>query len=84
MAAVTDPSIELYRDPDGNWIRSIGRHDEEEQGRLAALPAMFAVDDAGHVRYRYLSRDAGDRPTTELLLLAAEVISQVPSESDRW
>ncbi len=81
--AAAGAAIELYRDPDARWIARIGRLDRNEHERLAARPAMFAVDAAGHVRYRYLSREAGDRPTTELLLLAAEMIARLPSESDR-
>lgn len=77
LAAASHPSVEVYRDPDARWIRAIDRFDVEEAGRLAARPAMFAVDRVGQIRYRYLSRDAGDRPTTALVLLAAEAVSRL-------
>jgi hypothetical protein len=83
MAEVTRPPIELFRDPEARWIRAISRYDPGEHEHLAALPAMFAIDEGGQVRYRYLSRNAGDRPSTALLLLAAESISGIPSGSDR-
>ncbi|MCO5177714.1 MAG: redoxin domain-containing protein [Thermomicrobiales bacterium] len=73
-AAATVPEIEVLRDPDAAWIIANGLLDVEELSRPTAVPAMFVVDGSGRVRYRYLGRHAGDRPTTSLLLLAAEAV----------
>ncbi len=73
-AAATTPEIEVLRDPDAQWIAANGLLDAEELSRPTALPAMFVVDASGAVRYRYLGRHAADRPTTSLLLLAAESV----------
>lgn len=73
-AAATVPEIDVLRDPGAQWITANGLLDAEELSRPTALPTMFVVDASGHVRYRYLGRHAGDRPTTSLLLLAAEAV----------
>lgn len=83
-AAAAGPSIEIRRDPGARWIDTIAMRDTTQIARHAALPAVFVLDAAGRVRYRYLSRDAADRPTTELLLLAAEAMGRKDGDLNRW
>jgi peroxiredoxin len=73
MCALVGDAIQILRDPDGSVIESLGlREIDVPTGRVVARPAVFVIDALGFVRYRYVSRDAEDRPKAALLLLAAE------------
>jgi hypothetical protein len=73
MRDTCDGKVTAMRDPNADAIRRFGLADVDEQvPHLIARPAAFVIDAAGIVRYRYVSRTPDDRPTTALLLLAAE------------
>jgi peroxiredoxin len=81
MCSAIGAAFPLLSDPSAAAITRLGLADSDEQvAHLIARPAVFVVDRAGIVRYRYLSRSADDRPKVELLLLAAERLAAEQGE----
>lgn len=78
MRTDTADAIEVLCDPGASAIRELGLEDRDEQvDHIIARPAVFLIDSEGTVRYRYISRSASDRPTSALLILAAESLTRV-------
>ncbi|MEX1158870.1 MAG: redoxin domain-containing protein [Thermomicrobiales bacterium] len=74
--------IDIFSDPSATAIRQLGLADRDEQvDHIIARPAVFIIDSGGLVRYRYISRSASDRPTSALLVLAAESLAR-PSRKE--
>ena len=69
----TRGAIDVLSDPGAATIPRFGLADRDEMvDHVISRPAVYVVDADGVVRYRYISRSAADRPTSALLLLAAE------------
>lgn len=77
MRMDTGDAVDVFSDPDATAIRQLGLEDHDQKvDHVIARPAVFIVDSAGIVRYRYVSRSASDRPTRALLVLAAESLAR--------
>jgi peroxiredoxin len=73
MQVLVGDDMRIFRDPEAQIIGALGlREIDSPTGRVVSRPAVFVIDARGIVRYRYVSRDAEDRPKAALLLLAAE------------
>jgi peroxiredoxin len=73
MDGLVGDAIDVYCDPCARTIQALGLLETDgDTGRLVARPTAFVIDALGQVRYRYVSRNAEDRPKAALLLLAAE------------
>jgi peroxiredoxin len=66
-------SFPLVSDPDGTMIRGYGVWDDENE---IAWPAMFVVDEAGSVRWRWLADNYRIRPA------ASEVVPSIERALD--
>ncbi|RIK42434.1 MAG: hypothetical protein DCC58_11005 [Chloroflexi bacterium] len=73
MANLLGDSISVLGDPQLRLIDALGvRNSDDEIGRPIAHPAAFGLGSNGNIRYRFIGRNPSDRPTIDLLLLAAE------------
>jgi peroxiredoxin len=73
---LTRDDLTILSDPEATAIAAVGLSDrDEEVEHVIARPAVFVIDGAGHVRYRYVGRDPEDRPLPALLLLAIESLA---------
>ena len=76
MCVETGGAIEILSDPCATAIQQLGLADRDDKAaHIIARPAVYIIDAAGVVRYRYISRSASDRPTIALLALAAESLA---------
>ena len=66
----------VLSDPGAALVRRLGLLDPApDLPRLTSYPAVFLIDGPGKVRFFYIGRTPADRPSCELLLLAAERMS---------
>lgn len=65
MGAKIGATFELYADPDLGAIKAF---DVLDEGNGIAKPAVFIVDQAGTVHFRYVGEDASDRVLLDVLL----------------
>lgn len=76
MQSLVQGAISIYRDRDGDVIRSLGLLDQSERREHpVARPTTIFVDASGMIQGMVTARNAEDRPRAELLLLAAEHFS---------
>lgn len=73
MADLLGDRMSVFGDPQLRLIDALGITDaDDEIGRPIAHPAAFGLGSNGNIRYRFIGRNPADRPTIDLLLLAAE------------
>jgi peroxiredoxin len=66
----------ILSDPNAVLVRRLGLLDPApDLPGLTSYPAVFLIDAAGRVQFFYVGRTPADRPSCELLLLAAERLS---------
>jgi peroxiredoxin len=66
----------VLSDPEAALVRRYGLLDPSpELPGPTAYPAVFLIDGDGQVQFYYVGRAPADRPSCELLLLAAEQLS---------
>lgn len=66
----------VLSDPEARLVRRLGLLDPApELPGPTSYPAVFLIDASGRVQFYYVGRAPADRPTCELLLLAAERLS---------
>jgi peroxiredoxin len=74
--------FQILSDASASVISACGlSHHEAGVPHMISRPAIYVVDAFGIVQYRYVGRAANDRPTTALLLLAAENVAESGRES---
>ena len=78
MCSLVSGRIAIFRDPDSALIERLGLADRDEAvDHTIARPAAFIVGSDRTIEFRYLSRTAEDRPSSELLLLGAESLASL-------
>jgi len=79
-----DLPFRLLADPERRVIQAYGVfHQNEPKGRPISRPAVFVLDPAGILRYRYVGAQARDRPSTETILAAVRDARNTGQGSDR-
>ena len=73
----------VLSDPEAVLVRSCGLLDPSpELPGPTSFPAVFLIDGDGRVQFYYVGRAPADRPSCELLLLAAEQLSAQSQASE--
>jgi peroxiredoxin len=76
MCSLVESRIAIFTDPAANQITRLGLADHDDAvEHVIARPAAFIVGADRAIEYRYISRTAEDRPSSDLLLLGAESLS---------
>lgn len=76
MCALATGRVAIFRDPDARLIDRLGLADRDDAvEHTIARPAAFIVGSDRTIEYRYISRTAEDRPSSELLLLGVESLA---------
>lgn len=72
----------VLSDPEANLVRRVGLLDPSpELPGPTSYPAVFLTDAEGRVQFYYVGRAPADRPSCELLLLAAAQLHAQPQAS---